>query len=58
MANGANSKWVLREYLLLQYLGADDFQGRQAPTCKVFFALSDYCHIQSSRRPCARADNF
>lgn len=27
MTNGANSKCILREYLVLQYLGADNFQG-------------------------------
>lgn len=36
MANGENSKRILKEYLLLHYLGAGNFQGRQAPTCKVF----------------------
>jgi len=36
VANGAGSKCILREDLVLRYLGTDNSQGRQAPTCRVF----------------------
>lgn len=51
MANGTNSERILGEYLVLQYLGADSFQGRQAPTCKVFLHSQTIVIFRACRDP-------
>lgn len=51
MANGANSECILRESLVLQSLGADSFQQRQAPTCSVFLPFQAVVTFRAHRKP-------